>query len=177
MWINLVIKVLCVLALATLSVAQRNPPPCAAADVGRWVNDFGGCPNYFYCQTEEVARVLVCPENTGFDQAGQVCAGTHAAPPTCEICPAEDGIAVANDAETCTDYVLCVGGNRDANVVVCAAGTRFDRAWGQCRPEASVECPAPQTPPAEVGPPCTNAPEDVAHDTNCWQFWVIIILS
>lgn len=129
---NLVFKILSVvLVVTTLTFAQRNPPPCFGR-VGEWVNDFGGCSNYFYCQSEENARVLNCPQGLGFDEMNQVCSGQFAMPPDCEFCPYDkEGFAVADDETTCTDYVLCIRGNREANVIHCGPGTRFDRAWGE----------------------------------------------
>lgn len=170
-WISSVIKLLCMIAFATFAVAQRNPPPCES-NVGRFSNDYGGCENYFYCQSTTVAIPLMCPETYGFDPATESCTVAHVDPPECELCPAADnGVAVANDNTTCSEYVLCVDGARDANVVICDGGTLFDRAWGQCRPESVVLCPTPPGGPPEVGPDCTVA-EDIPHDTDCRAFWV-----
>lgn len=171
-----VFKILLVVAIATTTFAQlqRNPNPCLG-QATRWVQDYGGCENYFYCQSETIARPLVCPEGTGFDEGTQTCTATHIVLPPCLECPAtEDGFAVANDATTCTDYVLCVNGVRDANVITCATGTRFDRAWGQCRLEADVECAPTQTPTPEAGPDCSTEtpPIDIPHADKCDHFWV-----
>lgn len=166
----IVFKIFYVFAFATITLAQRNPNPCAGKS-GQWVNDFGGCPNYFYCQgpDDTLARPVACPEGYGFDGSSQLCTLAFVNIPPCQVCPPDiDGFAVAADETTCTDYVLCVGGNRDANVLSCGPGTRFDRAWGICRLESLVEC-APG--PNQIGPDCDEAPIDIPHEL-CDHFWV-----
>lgn len=75
-----------IFALSSVALAQRNSPhPCATA-TNSFVNDFGTCEAYFWCDSASVAYPTgPCQATYVFDEAAQVCNFDPTTP--CDLCP------------------------------------------------------------------------------------------
>jgi len=134
---------LILLTLASQTLGQRNPNPCLnVPGVDQFRNDWASCEDYFWCNNgQAVANPRPCPVGMGFDEVLQGCTVELA---TCELCPAEGIIAVADITDPeCRAFEFCiegVDGRTPAANSPCGVGTRFNRVTGTCDLPANVHC-------------------------------------
>jgi len=134
---------LTLLSLASATLGQRNPNPCAGVTgVDRFANDWASCADYFWCNSGvAVPNPRPCPEGMGFDETLQGCTVDQGGE-LCDPCPADLNIAVADSTDIeCRAFAFCVEGARVvATNSPCGVGTRFNRVTGQCDLPANVHC-------------------------------------
>lgn len=153
----MIFVVLALLALSGSSLAQRNPNPCLGkpSTPVTFVNDYGNCEWYFWCNGEQAVVSGPCQEGWNFDEDGGTCNSGFVCDNADPPCPEdENGDPIENFAvamgdlvedPNCQKYTFCVGGVRIATdpeeYRVCGPGTAFNRIIGACDVATNVVCP------------------------------------
>jgi hypothetical protein len=81
------------LAVAGVSLAQRNPNPCNVDPPLDFVNDYTSCAAYFWCNEQgEAIPTGPCDADFQFDEEEQACIFS---PDPCDVCPETGFLAVS----------------------------------------------------------------------------------
>jgi hypothetical protein len=112
-------KLLAVLALCGVALSQRNPNPCLGKTGQGFVNDYGQCPNYFWCNGEAAFIADPCPDLFVFDTTASSCTTDTT---VCLECPLTGTIAVS--LKNISNQMVSRW-----NVKCDFLGSRFSRHW------------------------------------------------
>jgi len=153
------------------ALAQRNPSPCENVDDIRFVNDWGHCQWYFWCNRNVTFYTGPCDsynfnEEGGSDETG-ACDQTYECYMTDPPCPKDDvrlAVALGYDDPDCQRYTYCSNGERESVILNCTTGLRFNRITGMCDLASNVVCPGRFMP--DPSNPCLNGTEALDGDIN-----------